>query len=505
MHERGALAFALAVGLMLAVLPTAIVPPTAPSSTLENPFHIPSNGRGTLPTPANLEVRSQSSGQVTLVPGPNGTPTSCVQADASNPYPTATSGYWDFNGDLFNLPSGSVGQTLLCYNQTAQTLSDHTVFTQLPGAAQYGVLGYPEAIYGENIYGGPIGNQSPLLSLPGDQIRNLTTSSVWVSLNYSVDAPGNSPYDFAWDDWFSVLPANASSSGNVGNRIELMIWYSNDIGMYLGQTPISVPSFANGVAAPGTWFEDHYCQGSDEVTFDYLYAPDGATPGYGLPTADIALNFTYLLDNVSATLHAGACWAPPGTDIGSLYMDNSPLGAEFYPTTSDTADVNWTVDSLCYTYVAGPATAGAVACPSQGGGGVAPLHEELRASPTSGPAPLRVQFTATTSGGSPPFSYSWTFGDGSTAANLTTPSHLFLKAGNYTARVSVTDALGRTGDANVTVAVTTSSGSGSGSGSPPSAIPWIWGLGLATALGLTLGVVYWVRRRGRAREERTPR
>ena len=299
---------------------------------------------------------------VQLVPGPSGTGPTCVIANSSNPYPTATSGFLNFQGDLFNLPPGSVGDSQLCYNSTTETLSDHTEFSQLPGAPQYGVVGYPEAIYGENIYGGPVGLSNPDLPLPHDQIQNLTNASLWISVNYSVGAPGNSPYDFAWDDWFSALPANSTSAGNVGNRIELMIWYSNDIGMYLPQTPISVPSFVDGRNASGNWFVDHYCQGSNEVTFDYLYAPTGSRPGYGLPSAQIALNFTYLLENVSKTLRAGACWASAGIDIGSLYFDNSPLGAEFYPTTSGTADVNWTVSSMCYILVTGAPEPQQVSC-----------------------------------------------------------------------------------------------------------------------------------------------
>jgi PKD repeat protein len=64
------------------------------------------------------------------------------------------------------------------------------------------------------------------------------------------------------------------------------------------------------------------------------------------------------------------------------------------------------------------------------------------ANPSAGPAPLSVQFSA--AGSSDPdgaiASYNWDFGDGqaSTAAN---PTHVYA-AGQYTARLTVTDALG---------------------------------------------------------------
>ena len=60
------------------------------------------------------------------------------------------------------------------------------------------------------------------------------------------------------------------------------------------------------------------------------------------------------------------------------------------------------------------------------------------ASPTSGLAPLTVDFQANASGGTSPYTWSWDFGDGgsSTAKNS---SHKYLRASNYTASLTVTD------------------------------------------------------------------
>ena len=79
------------------------------------------------------------------------------------------------------------------------------------------------------------------------------------------------------------------------------------------------------------------------------------------------------------------------------------------------------------------------------------------ANPTSGTAPLTVNFSST--GSYDPdgtiASYSWNFGDGgnSTAAN---PSHTYTSAGTYTATLTVTDNAGATASASVTVTVTPS-------------------------------------------------
>ena len=78
------------------------------------------------------------------------------------------------------------------------------------------------------------------------------------------------------------------------------------------------------------------------------------------------------------------------------------------------------------------------------------------ATPASGYAPLAVSFTA--SGSNDPdgtiASYSWSFGDGGTAAGATA-SHTYQNPGSYTAVLTVTDNLGATGTASVPINVTT--------------------------------------------------
>jgi hypothetical protein len=346
-----AAALAVAVAVILLAGPAqpsrASSPATAPPSPIAGPEGI---------------VASSATTTVRIVPAPSGTPTECVRANVANPYPQGTAGYLSFNGNLFALPVGSVGSTSLCYNATTGDLSDHTDFSGLPGAVQNGVLGYPEAIVGENLYGGLEGRPSATLPLPAERERNLTRTNVWITTHYTVTAPGASPYDFAFDDWLTQLPANGSSTGNEGNRIEIMIWLSNDIGMYLPQTKVSIPTFVNGSTAAGTWYRDDLCMGTNDITFDFLYAPTGTTPGYGLSHGTVSVNLTSILRSVASVLRAGACWATAGTTIGSMYASAFPLGAEFYPTLTDTAQVDWRVSSLCYVLVPGAPRSGGPAC-----------------------------------------------------------------------------------------------------------------------------------------------
>jgi PKD repeat protein len=71
-----------------------------------------------------------------------------------------------------------------------------------------------------------------------------------------------------------------------------------------------------------------------------------------------------------------------------------------------------------------------------------------------GYAPLNVIFTGDASGGVPPYTYAWDFGDGTSGSNLQEASHSYLSVGNYSAVLTVTDSVGNTGAEAVSVSVT---------------------------------------------------
>lgn len=92
-----------------------------------------------------------------------------------------------------------------------------------------------------------------------------------------------------------------------------------------------------------------------------------------------------------------------------------------------------------------------------------PLQVSIQANPSTGTAPLTVSFTSYPSGGTPRYSYQWSFGNGdsSTAAN---PSETYTTAGTYTVSLVVTDAMGRTQSSSATVTVNAPSNGGGGGG-----------------------------------------
>jgi PKD repeat protein len=60
-------------------------------------------------------------------------------------------------------------------------------------------------------------------------------------------------------------------------------------------------------------------------------------------------------------------------------------------------------------------------------------------SPVSGTVGQAVTFSGSASGGTPPYAYSWNFGDGG-SASVAAASHTFATAGTYTVTLTVTDA-----------------------------------------------------------------
>ncbi len=79
---------------------------------------------------------------------------------------------------------------------------------------------------------------------------------------------------------------------------------------------------------------------------------------------------------------------------------------------------------------------------------------QVDAAPTSGRAPLMVQFTSTLSFVPEAYelAYSWSFGDGGTAAEPN-PAHTYVDIGTYTAALTVTTPQGRSSSDRVTIVV----------------------------------------------------
>jgi PKD repeat protein len=81
------------------------------------------------------------------------------------------------------------------------------------------------------------------------------------------------------------------------------------------------------------------------------------------------------------------------------------------------------------------------------------LRVVIEANPTSGQAPLNVNFTGSATGGTAPYTYSWNFGDDQ-ASTSQNPFHSYPSEGAYTATLTVTDNEGGNAVASQVITVT---------------------------------------------------
>jgi PKD repeat protein len=101
--------------------------------------------------------------------------------------------------------------------------------------------------------------------------------------------------------------------------------------------------------------------------------------------------------------------------------------------------------------VAAPAATPAQAQASPGD--VDELYVDLEAEPDEGAPPLTVKFTSSVEDATPPITYKWEFGDGSAPGTEANPTHVYQKAGEYTATVNVKDSKGITGSEEIDILV----------------------------------------------------
>ncbi|MCI4368135.1 MAG: PKD domain-containing protein [Thermoplasmata archaeon] len=83
------------------------------------------------------------------------------------------------------------------------------------------------------------------------------------------------------------------------------------------------------------------------------------------------------------------------------------------------------------------------------------LGAYARAKPASGLGPLKVALTGLVSGGTRPYSYAWSFGDGSSPGTSANVTHTYALAGNYSAAFTVTDKNGSQSTSQLLVQVLT--------------------------------------------------
>ena len=179
--------------------------------------------------------------------------------------------------------------------------------------------------------------------------------------------------------------------------------------------------------------------------------------------AAMTISATDITDKKASWANYGNCvdWFAPGVNITSAWFTSASatntisgtsmatphtagvaaLYLESHPTASPTAVRDAIYNATTKAVVSSSRTTNNHLLHSLfpgGGGGTAPTAQ-FSANPTSGVAPLVVQFTDSSTGS--PTSWSWNFGDGGTATTQS-PSHTYSAAGVYTVSLTATNASG---------------------------------------------------------------
>lgn len=130
-----------------------------------------------------------------------------------------------------------------------------------------------------------------------------------------------------------------------------------------------------------------------------------------------------------------------------------------------------------------------------------PLVAHVALNRASGTAGIAIAFSASASGGVPPYTFAWAFGDGATGAGAAV-DHAYARAENFTANVTVRDAAGDSTSTSVLVNVTVPTcacGPRAPGGSSPNLPAWVLPSALVVAgAAAAIAAALLVRRKRRA-------
>jgi PKD repeat protein len=310
---------------------------------------------------------------------------------------------------------------------------------------------------------------------------------------------GTSPYTYAWtfgDGGTSTVADPSHTYGSAGNyqaTLTVTDWLGHTAGMSLvvhvafvnaqasatptsGMVPLSVQfnGTATGGVAPYAWRWNW----SHGPVFSYAENPQhtfNQTGGYSimLKVTDSVGNVAWAFLQLTVTNSNGSLGT---TSSASPTSGPIPLPVSFfsYPYgglapysyvwhfgdggASGAADPSHTyLQAGTYTVwlwvndSRGASVSNELTITATSGG--SPLNADPSATPSAGPSPLNVSFQANPSGGSGPYSAAWQFGDGASENGVLDPYHVYATAGTYAAEVVVTDSLGATANASLTIDV----------------------------------------------------
>jgi PKD repeat protein len=179
-----------------------------------------------------------------------------------------------------------------------------------------------------------------------------------------------------------------------------------------------------------------------------------------LPTTDIAGSGGYRSGDYEPFFNGTSCATPYVAGVCALIKTQNPgftaaqVRNQLVSTAIDIVNVE---SGSGWDRYSGYGMVDAEAAVGGGGGPVAPTAAFV-GSPTSGDAPLAVDFTDQSSG--EPTSWSWNFGDGVGTSSAPNPSYTYNDPGTYTVSLTVSNAQGSDAEVKTNYITVTEPGSG---------------------------------------------
>ncbi|HKS59707.1 MAG TPA: PKD domain-containing protein, partial [Thermoplasmata archaeon] len=236
-------------------------------------------------------------------------------------------------------------------------------------------------------------------------------------------------------------------------------------------TPVDFNGSATGGTPPYAYkwfFGDGHNWSSRNVSYTYL------TPGLYQSVLDV-------MDSRGAIAFASVTVNVTQGYAGTSVVASASVSSGLPPlTVSFTSNASGALSQLTYTWAFGDGANGSGMSPthSYSGGGVFgaqvsvddifgdhasyivtifvhpnPLVVTARAVPTSGPAPLSVNFSVQVGGGWAPYQYFWGLGAFGATSNLPDPTFVYNRSGNFRVNLTVTDGISEGASKTLFVAV----------------------------------------------------
>ena len=211
----------------------------------------------------------------------------------------------------------------------------------------------------------------------------------------------------------------------------------------------------------GSWDQSSFVVPSVQESGDQVYCTVFCGPGHG------SMSLAVISILPAPVVPTATISARPLSGSAPLTVDFSGLGSggtspytyawDFGDGTTSTLQTPTHVYAVVGTYTASLVVTDASGATAMSSVVVSvnpppPLSASASAFPSSGAVPLLVAFDVFGIGGTPPYTYAWTFGDGSTGTGPS-PRHTYNVTGSYVAQVLVTDATGASASASAYVSV----------------------------------------------------